>query len=371
MKKIVTYLFIVIIVVISTVFLLKNISNKNIHKSEQQYSSWNVEVPEVRELVNILFAITPEGLAGDLKLYRVMDEGLEYREYYKDVLEHFTPFREHPTAKKFKEIVEHGTRDENYFKFNLASFYYSFDGNKIIQKIDRRSGLEKHISGLEDFALKSNFREFYKKHQNFYKKIIQDQKKATPVDKQWSWLESQFSNKIDEYNILISPLVYGFHCTERIENDGHTEIVMSINAPGNLESNIGEDLQRTIFTEIDHNYVNPVSDKYKDDIDIAFKNRKVWVKSDKFNESYGNKGYPLFNEYMTWAVFLLYIHDTSSKQVLLEAEDITIKFMEEKRKLINFGNFYEELLRIYKKKKKGEKISNLYPQIIEWSSKQN
>jgi len=51
---------------------------------------------------------------------------------------------------------------------------------------------------------------------------------------------------------------------------------------------------RRAFTEIDHNYVNPVSDNYIADIDEAMSNLGRWYKGG----SYGSP-YAAFKEYMT------------------------------------------------------------------------
>ena len=56
----------------------------------------------------------------------------------------------------------------------------------------------------------------------------------------------------------------------------------------------------TIFSEMDHGYVNPISDIYSELIAKNF-DLKKWDKE---------SGYPeinSFNEYMTWAVYDLFI----------------------------------------------------------------
>ncbi len=336
---------------------------------------WSVEVPEVRELINVIFAITPKGLAGSsLELFNIMRENDDYRNYYQDVLANFLPFYNHPIVTKFNNWIENGTQNENYPIFNLNSYAFIFRGNKIVRTNVHNyfwdgdiNGLDSHIKELEDFALKTKFRTFYKNHQNFYDKIIKLQNEKTPVNNQWQWLEDQFPKRINNYKTLISPLVYGFHCTGWNEDNGFIEIVMSISAPGEVSEIKGEGLQRVIFTEIDHNYINPISDGYKEELKLVFKKMNLWAKE---NTGYGMKEYPIFNEYMTWAAYLLYIYDNYNSEVLKQEEATTISKMVNARGFLKFREFYFELLKFYKNKPSDKKLSDLFPAIIDWVGKQ-
>src|SRR5690606_17543288 len=68
-----------------------------------------------------------------------------------------------------------------------------------------------------------------------------------------------------------------------------------------------------VFTEIDHNYVNPTTDKYRKQVDSIFSNRDYWVKPGVARNYYGSP-YAIFNEYMTHAVFCVYIDDVYDQQ---------------------------------------------------------
>jgi len=75
----------------------------------------------------------------------------------------------------------------------------------------------------------------------------------------WDWLQERFPDRYNSYKIYFSPLVGGAHATQNFSDSGYRETVMFVNAPifadtsTSMENEI--DASRTIFTEIDHNYV--------------------------------------------------------------------------------------------------------------------
>ena len=80
------------------------------------------------------------------------------------------------------------------------------------------------------------------------------------------------------------------------------------NAP-EYNQNVNEMLEsRVVFTEIDHNFVNPLSDKKIDIINKVFADRNRWTKEGNGTSAY-ESAYSVFNEYMTWGLFSLYCLD--------------------------------------------------------------
>ncbi len=128
----------------------------------------------------------------------------------------------------------------------------------------------------------------------------------------------------------------------------------------------------TVMTEIDHNYVNPVSDDYQKTLNALMgeSNRSRWVSQSYSSNSYKN-GYKVFNEYMTHGVYLLYTNDrlTASEQEMLEK--MKINSMQKTRGFSNFGNFYNELKRLYLSGKPNHDIASVYPDILRWCEQQN
>jgi len=194
-----------------------------------------------------------------------------------------------------------------------------------------------------------------------------------PVKKMWTWLEKEFPNKYDAYKIVLSPLINGAHNTQKYSANGFTEIAMfvcGVEREKEQNKNLLEGIMSGIvFTEIDHNYVNPVSDKYAKQIDEVFKERTKWTDSSE-NANLYNSSYAVFNEYMTHALFCLYAYLNYSKDDFEKVNKLREDLMITKRGFLRFKEFNNELLKLYISKKQGETVTDLYPKILQWAREQ-
>lgn len=320
-----------------------------------------VEIPEVYELANIAIAITDQGLENSSRVFK---DG----EYYEKVLEHFLPFKNHPLISKinFSDIFD-------YYRFRENSFCYGFNDDSIVSgeiyyNIWQPNLFENHIKLVENFAQKSQFRKFYQDNLAYYQQQIEDYKEKVPIRKMWTWLENKFPNKYDCYKIIFSPLISASHSTQRFNDKGFQETVMFVCGPdiykkrysGKVEEGL---LSRIVFTEIDHNYVNPTTDKYIASVNKVFSNLKKWSGNENYQSAQAT-----FNEYMTWAVFILFAYDNYVEEDFQIISQVTEELMA-KRGFILFNEFSKKMLQIYLDRQKGEKIPDLYPKILEWAEK--
>lgn len=124
-------------------------------------------------------------------------------------------------------------------------------------------------------------------------------------------------------------------------------------------------LRSNTFTEIDHNYVNYVTDEHLNEVGKAFKDIEKWNKNAGYNGSYGTPG-RTFNEYMTWSVFSLYTSDNDPEE-LETVNKVTVNIMVNGRGFIKYKEFNDKLLEIYKSKKGDEKAAGLYGEMLEWA----
>ncbi len=334
------------------------------------------EIPEVYELANVIWALSPAGK----KL------GLDTSDaYYKRMTEWFRPYANHAIFKKlnFDDSIYY----DRYYDFRENSFTYSFSKNIKDVKLlyegpyyyvmgddwDTYNSLFRELLPLvEDFAKKSRFREFYKNNAAYYAQQVKRESELMPVKKMWSWLEVQFpATKYQSYKVAFSPLITGTHSTQNytaFDNGAvFREAVMFVCGPtrydkGNYTEQQKEGLASGIvFTEIDHNYVNPVTYKYKKAIDSIFSDRVYWAKN---VEGYQHPT-SVFNEYMTHAAFCLYIYDSYDKETADLVVDKRIAMMVELRGFIRFKEFNDALVAI-RNKHKDKKLAELYPEIIDW-----
>ena len=325
------------------------------------------EIPEVFELANIIIAIANHELTNNP--YSVFQQG----EYYERVLQHFLPFKNHPLISEIRREFSGEDQGSKYYRFRDNSVCYVFKGDSIVNAglysvVFSPDLFKEYIDLVEDFARVSGFREFYDANQSYYQEQIQKYKERVPVKKMWDWLENNFPQRYDCYKVIFSPLIQGMHHTERFETKKFKEIVMFICGPDAFHVRLPEKIEegllsRAVFTEIDHNYVNPITKKYSDKVEKAFSDIQKWNKQSRY---WYTTPVITFNEYMTWAVFTLYAYDTYEKEDFEIINQFTVNQMVNSRGFVLFEQFNNQLLELYINREEGEAIPDLYPEILEW-----
>jgi hypothetical protein len=332
-----------------------------------------VEIPEVHELANILTAISKIGQLDS----NMVDMTTPY---HKEVLKYFSPYSNHPIIDTINRYVTGILDNQSYWyyyalKMNACGYVFDNDGHIVNKGIIRKMGfggnddpLVENKKLMEDFARKSNFREFYKNHQSYYDSLLILYQQLNPIDKMQKWLEKKFEFEYGNYTVLFSPLVGGAHSTTRFKDNDFEQTFMFVcraeNAP-EYNQNVNEMREsRVVFTEIDHNFVNPISDKKIDIINKVFADRNKWTKEGNGTSSY-ESAYDVFNEYMTWALFSLYCLDNfpnnDARQFIQKME----KQMTNSRNFIKFKEFNQQLIKIYKDNP-NINMNDLYDKVLKW-----
>jgi hypothetical protein len=316
-----------------------------------------VEIPEVFELANIAIAISDEGLSNPNRVNKKSD-------YYKRVLAHFMPYWNHP-------LIAESDLNRNFgYQFRDNSICFIFQADRIAYgglypDLRQPNLFKKQRALVEDFAKVSNFRKFYRDNLSYYQGQIRLYKELVPIRTMWTWVEERFPARHDCYKVVFSPLLGSSHETCRFDKNGYSETIMFVSGPGQpgeYSSALGRALlARVVFTEIDHNYVNPVTAKHTRLVNEAMAELSTWN---------GQEGYRsaemTFNEYMTWAVFLLYASDTYDSETFEELQNRVVNQMIYGRKFIRFREFTEELLKLYRTTQ-SQSIPSLYPAILSWA----
>lgn len=111
--------------------------------------------------------------------------------------------------------------------------------------------------------------------------------------------------------------------------------------------------------------MNPTSDKFPD-INTAMEPISCWNNG---SQNYGS-GYMTFNEYMTWALFSIYLYDNFDKTVFEERNAKEARFMANGRGFIKFREFNDFVLEWYKAHPETS-LEALFPAAIQWSREQN
>lgn len=332
-----------------------------------------VEIPEVYELVNVLFALTEYGKTP--AIYKGTS-------YYSQVIAHFTPYKSHPAVRTIDSLLRKST--DNYNNLKMDSYSYLFQGDKLIKSAvyDRASWgasnqLTPYIPLLEEFARQSGFRSFFQMHRPYYSSLIADFQKDIDIATMKAWLEKQFpTTHYSAIKVLFTPLVGWNQSANQFEDNGFREAQAHINFPfvDESETKQPKDITRgermvISFTELNHCYLNPEADKHDKEISVAYKNLSDWTTAGKPSANYNNS-FSCFEEYMNYGLVTLLFNDLfDAKTFTALNEDIESR-MVKARGFQRFAEFNQELLRLYKNRKPGQTVADLYPAIIAWAAKQ-
>ncbi|MFD2939431.1 DUF4932 domain-containing protein [Flavobacterium notoginsengisoli] len=368
-----TFLFILAL----TVSAQEKVNFTEKFKKENQGKS-TIEINEVKELLTIMLAITDFGLEND-------DMFEQKGDYYQRVLKHFKPYKEEAIIKTMNSLLSKNPLEYIFFTGNAQTYFlknnvllpneaYILPANKVANVKIEVNPITTYKKEIEDFAKKSHFSDFYKSEKPFYDKIISNYEKYSNLRKQWNWLEKNFDTKINSYIVYTSALINGLNYTGGYENNNFHLIEMVLptieKVEGRSEKNSEAFNTRSMFTEIDHNYVEKPSVKYKEELNTVLKDREKWVNTKAYGTEYYPDGFKVFNEYMTYAVFILYAEETykGDTQLLLEINNEVNAVMID-RGFIKMKEFNEELKNLRSKNKK-KKIDDLYQELIKWCSLQ-
>lgn len=353
-----------------------NFDSNYIQQNSQQI---HIEINEMQELMYIILALTDNGLQNKNIINHESS-------YYEEVMKYFSLYSTHPIVGKLNASLNESI--VNIILLPGNAYGFQFVGNQIkptgvynfpakgIGKFEvEKNPILTYLTDLEDFAEKSGFRKFYKEHEGYYNQLKKSYKDYATIREQKEWLEKRFDYTIDSYRVLTSPLIASVNATHMFEDNGFKEILLFLPTIKN-DSTWTEAYKkaintRIIFTEIDHNYVGPISAKNLDQINVSFVNREKWVDLENKGIPYYPNPLKVYDEYLTWGLYVLYAYDHFGKdealfnQVIGELNEIMVS----KRGFIKFKEFSAYLLQLYKKSE-DKKIEKLYPALLEWGLKQ-
>ena len=224
------------------------------------------------------------------------------------------------------------------------------------------------------------FSNFYKENQRIYQQQIAYFRETLQVQGMKDWLEKNYPDiHYDCYKIIISPLVHAQQSSNFFESNGFRELQAHVNYPypqfwskeeiTEASQAILHTIPVTIFTELNHGYINPVGEKYLNQMVRAVSNRAYWVAP-----SQGENYYPSAStliEYLNWGLYDLLVVDyvpVENQEKVIDNIDLT---MTKGRGFIQFPVFRRFLVELYRKRQPGQTLSDLYPAIIDWFEKHN
>ncbi len=294
------------------------------------------------------------------------------QDYRSRVDEHFDPWRDHPAVGVMEEQLAESGRYDLGFSFGLS---YA-DGSLIdreryaSRRFFERTGFDRPL--LEDFARRSRFAEFYRSQKSYYRYHHQLFTSLVDLEDIARWLGEHFEADHQGHQVLLSPLSsslqYGYLFRDR--DAGYSKTVINVPPvnPRHLELySLGvitrEQLRALssleVFTELAHHYVNPATDRLVNRLRIArvFGDWEAW---------HAGSGYQsptlVFNEYLTWGLYLLYCNDRFG-EAAVEVSARTMEEAMERRGFLHFSQFTRVLLAAWQNRE-AEEIEEIYGDIL-------
>lgn len=324
-----------------------------------------IQIPENYELSNILLALTDYGKADESEVQK-------NSRYYKEVIRFFDSVKTHPLLKKINYSREQW---EDYLSFRTDAIAFSFDpaSNQLKRKSEFKANtghdpFDKNIALINDFIKQSHFRSFYKVHQLYYDSIVSSYRSYYMLNEMTAFLKKECAitpvvQKKEEYKIILSPLVGRMNCHRNISKTTVADfpsltLVLidqpSANKPDKTEQAVAI---HTLFTEADHGYIDPISKKFEKELNAK-------MEYTKWDKGSGYAGIPVFNEYMTWALYDLFI----KKYFPAVADSVCTQwhYQNGERGFFASSAFAKKLAGLYKTKTALQTLTDLYPGMIQW-----
>ncbi len=271
-----------------------------------------VEIPEVYELIHVVFALTNYGKTEAIE---------KATPYYPAMMSYFSPYKSHPIVATIDSLLI--VSDDNYPNLKMDSYAYQFVGDRIQNGgiYDRVSWgevntLAPYVARLESFARQSGFRAFFRKQQLYYKQLLTEYRKNIDVATMKQWLEKQFpTTHYSAVKVLFTPLVGWNQSANDFSDNGFKEAQAHVNFPFMDAEDRKQppavtrgQRMKIVFTELNHSYLNPEAEKYQDKVALGFSDLSKWVTPKTPSAGYDN---PLrcFEEYMNYGLVTLLYND--------------------------------------------------------------
>ncbi|OIN56724.1 hypothetical protein BLX24_23370 [Arsenicibacter rosenii] len=319
-----------------------------------------VRLSEAYELANIILALTDYGKTDPWEVS-------QQSAYYREVRTHFDAFTNHPLLAS----VNYSRKEwEKYLSFRTDAYAFAFDSTgRLVRQFPLMTNkgvnpFEEHVAQVEAFARVSGFRQFYRAHLPYYQNLATAYLASQHYPEMRQFLETELGKQTaaGTYAIVMSPLVGRMNC-HRTNGGVGTDF---ITLPGFLLS--GKAVQEAtpaeiasgthmLFTELDHAFVNPLTEQYRSLVQTGFDNR-LW----DAGSGYERDSLATFNEYMTWAVYDLFVARYFPSVPSTVCTDWTLQ--NETRGFWASALFTQKLTSLYRQRKAGQTLRDIYPVFI-------
>ena len=294
------------------------------------------------ELALVLAALSPLG-EDDPDYEPVHRRG----DHFDALLEHFGAHRDHPAVRELG-----ASYSLPRLVGNAADFRFDDEG-RLVEVVsdgslwgDRRGDLfRRHLADIQAFADDTEFLAFYDARREVYRQLVDATQALADLEDMTRWLEEQFPARPGPAEVHVSPLIGSHHWTSGTQQKA-LRIWIRPPSPGKKAPGPVERMSfaRRLFTELDHPFVNPLTAERRDVLEVALAEPTDWA-TERAWSSYPSREL-VFNEYMTWAVFLLYARDRLEPSSFAAIRTRTVLQMQMQRGFRRFADFAETLLEL-------------------------
>lgn len=311
------------------------------------------------ELINIALTFTNLPYFG-----KISDEKYNY---HHDVIEYFSPHKNHEAIKKCTALP--------YFQdisFPDQMALYLSDPPRMELKHTPPAQITKQVIDditqvvnlLNQFAVESKFMKFWDDHRAFYDYIIDQLKNKLPYHEYLKIVNDFYGTETSEFGWIISPILYGAAFGPTLEKEG-MRIPFYVTGPDRIEN--GEPiftekwLRLLVFHEYGHSFVNPLCEKYREQVMSRDSLLQYFNNSDVIKNIYDN-WFTIVHKHIVRAAENILLKkaglESESKEnltrnlnhgfFLVPALIIKLEYFDLHRgKYPTFENFFPEMLKVF------------------------
>lgn len=200
-----------------------------------------------------------------------------YETAYKERIdEYFKDYKNHETVKKLARYHDKGFSydapvtlmlmcdDINHLKIkSVITDDEVLD--YIIGRIGNRSDLEKYVALCNEFMAVTNFNAFYTQEMDYYDDMIAQYSKHFENQLYTAEMEEYFGTRQNSYTVILGQLQNGSYGPRLTTADGSYDI-FSVIGPINEQTDFSDPAD-ILYHEFGHSFVNPLGEKYAEEVD--------------------------------------------------------------------------------------------------------
>ena len=217
--------------------------------------------------------------------------------YKKDVEDHFAPFKDHPAIGLFSEMSKVGFSYDAppATMIHLSNPPELKKTRPISKETIRRAGGEEKLDAflvqLRDFAVLSNFMEFFSGHQDEFQELAETAMAHFGGINPVKSLEEYYGVKQKSYNIVLAPLFRGNYGPRLEHEDGRFD-VFNIVSPirlydGTPHFGAADYFEFLAWHEFSHSFINPLTEKNRDEV-MKYSSLYAPIAEKMTSQAYGN-----------------------------------------------------------------------------------